>query len=177
MANIYSTNKNYQMSNFYFNLSFFLNNKFLPNKILLAENFYNQKNFELAKKAYESIKSIGKIYSWYASIHLAIILENAVDKKAATSYLVKEFRKIKSPNFENYYELANFFKDNKNYKKSIKYYSLALKNIEKDHQFGVTLEAGHVILPGSCTKAFDVNPGDQVIAEYDGLGKIGVGFS
>ena len=47
----------------------------------------------------------------------------------------------------------------------------------KVHQFGVTLEAGHVILPGSCTKAFDVNPGDQVVAEYDGLGKIDVGFS
>ena len=133
MANIYSTNKNYQLSNFYFNLSFFLNNKFLPNKILLAENFYNQKKFELAKEVYESIKPFGQIYSWYASIHLAIILENSVDTKKATSYLVKQFRKIKNPNFEHYYELANFFKDNKNYKKSVKYYSLALENIEKEH--------------------------------------------
>ena len=47
----------------------------------------------------------------------------------------------------------------------------------KVHQFGVTLEAGHVILPGSCTKAFDVLPGDHIIATYDGLGKIEVGFS
>ena len=133
MANIYSTNKNYQLSNFYLNLSFLFNNKFLPNKILQAENFYYQKKLELARKAYESIKSIGQIYSWYASIHLAIILENAVDEKASISYLVKEFKKIKNPNFENYYELANFFKDNKSYKKSIKYYSLALKNIEKEH--------------------------------------------
>ncbi len=133
MANIYSANKDYQLSNFYFNLSFFLNNKFLPNKILLAENFYNQKKFELAKNAYESVKPIGQIYSWYASIQLAIILENAVDTKKATSYLVKQFRKIKNPNFEHYYELANFFKDNKNYKKSVKYYSLALENIEKKH--------------------------------------------
>ena len=48
--------------------------------------------------------------------------------------MVKEFKKIKKPNFENYYELANFFKDSKKYNKSIKYYSLALENIEKDHK-------------------------------------------
>jgi len=47
----------------------------------------------------------------------------------------------------------------------------------KVHQFGVTLKEGHVILPGSCTKAFDVQPGDQVCAHYDGLGKIEIGFS
>jgi len=47
----------------------------------------------------------------------------------------------------------------------------------KVHQFGVTLEAGHIILPGSCTKAFDVLPGDHIVAAYDGLGKIEVGFS
>ena len=110
MANIYSSNENYQLSNFYLNLSFFFNNKFLPNKILLAENFHNQKRFELARKTYELVKPIGQVYSWYASIHLAIILENVVDEKSATSYLIKQFRKISNPNFENYYELANFFK-------------------------------------------------------------------
>ena len=36
-------------------------------------------------------------------------------------------------NFEHHYELANFYKDNEFYEKSIKYYSLALKGIEKDH--------------------------------------------
>ncbi len=133
MANIYSANENYNLSNFYLNLSLFFNNKFLPNKILLAENFFYLKKFELAKKNYESIKPVGKIYSWYAAINLAIILENIEGEEYATSYLTKQFKKISKPNFENYYELANFFKDNKNYEKSIKYYSLALKKIEKNH--------------------------------------------
>ena len=133
MANIYSANENYNLSNFYLNLSFFFNNKFLPNKILLAENFFYLKKIELAKKNYESIKPVGKIYSWYAAINLAIILENIEGEEYATSYLTKQFKKISKPNFENYYELANFFKDNKNYEKSIKYYSLALKKIEKNH--------------------------------------------
>ena len=38
-----------------------------------------------------------------------------------------------NPNFEHYYELANFYKDEEYYKKSIKYYSLVLKKIKKDH--------------------------------------------
>ena len=37
------------------------------------------------------------------------------------------------PNFENYAELANFYKENEYYKESIKYYSLALKVISQDH--------------------------------------------
>ena len=35
--------------------------------------------------------------------------------------------------FFHYYELANFYKDNEYFKDSIKYYSLALKNINLDH--------------------------------------------
>ena len=38
-----------------------------------------------------------------------------------------------NPNFEHYYELANFYKDNEYYEESIKYYSLALDEIEKNH--------------------------------------------
>ena len=45
----------------------------------------------------------------------------------------KEFNLLSNPNFVHYYELANFYKDNEYYEKSIKYYSLALKGIEKNH--------------------------------------------
>ena len=34
------------------------------------------------------------------------------------------------------------------------------------HPFGVTLDAGHVILPGSCTRAVPVTAGDVVLAEF-----------
>ncbi|MFG3140471.1 2-keto-4-pentenoate hydratase [Streptomyces sp. NPDC048211] len=42
--------------------------------------------------------------------------------------------------------------------------------------FGVRLEAGHVILPGSCTKAVDVRPGESYRADFEGLGSVSVGF-
>jgi len=42
--------------------------------------------------------------------------------------------------------------------------------------FGVRLEAGHVILPGSCTRAIDVRPGDAFRAEFAGLGAVSLSF-
>jgi 2-keto-4-pentenoate hydratase len=43
--------------------------------------------------------------------------------------------------------------------------------------FGVRLEAGHVILPGSCTRAIDVRPGDDFHAEFEGLGTVSLSFA
>ena len=46
----------------------------------------------------------------------------------------------------------------------------------KVHEFGVRLEPGHVILPGSCTRAVDVAAGDVITAEFAGLGSVTVSF-
>jgi 2-keto-4-pentenoate hydratase len=43
--------------------------------------------------------------------------------------------------------------------------------------FGVTLEAGHVILPGSVHRAVDVRPGDDFEAVMDGLGSVQLSFT
>ncbi|HZT65130.1 MAG TPA: 2-keto-4-pentenoate hydratase [Acidimicrobiales bacterium] len=43
--------------------------------------------------------------------------------------------------------------------------------------FGVTLEAGHVIMPGSCTRMIPVSAGDTVRAEFDRLGHVAVAFA
>ena len=133
IANLYSSENNYQLSNFYMKISLFLNNKFLMNKALLAENYYYQKKNELSKNIYQSLKSIGQAYSWYASKRIAEILLDVKGKEYSISSLEDEFNLLSNPNFEDYYELANFYKDNEYYEKSIKYYSLALRKIKKDH--------------------------------------------
>lgn len=43
-------------------------------------------------------------------------------------------------------------------------------------RFGVGFEPGHVILPGSITRAIEVVPGDVVEAEFDRLGAVSVRF-
>lgn len=42
---------------------------------------------------------------------------------------------------------------------------------------GVTLEAGHVVLPGSVTAAIPVYPGDTISATFDRIGTVSLSFS
>lgn len=44
-------------------------------------------------------------------------------------------------------------------------------------EHGQRLEAGHFVIPGSCTKAVDVAAGDSVEARFAGLGSVSVVFS
>jgi 2-keto-4-pentenoate hydratase len=43
-------------------------------------------------------------------------------------------------------------------------------------RFGVRLQAGHLVLPGSCTRAIDARAGDAFRAEFDGLGSVHLAF-
>jgi 2-keto-4-pentenoate hydratase len=43
--------------------------------------------------------------------------------------------------------------------------------------FGVKLEAGHLIIPGSCTRAIDARPGTAFRAEFAGLGTVTAEFN
>ena len=133
LANLYSSEGDYEVSNFYLKISFILNNNFLSNKALLAENFYYQKKYEESKKIYFSLKKIGPIYSWHASKNIASILLDEKGKEDSINSLKKDFKLLRNPNFEHFYELANFYKDNQYHEESIKYYSLALKKIKKKH--------------------------------------------
>ena len=133
IANLYSSQNNYQLSNFYLKISLFLNEKFLPNKALLAENLYYLKNVEKSKDVFNSLRSIGSVFSWHASKNIASILVKTKGKKYSAKKLKKDFDSLSEPSFEHYYELANFYKENKYLEESIKYYSLALENIEKNH--------------------------------------------
>ena len=133
IANLYSSEEEYRLSNFYLKISLHLNNKFLSNNALLAENLYFQNKKKESKEIYKSIKSIGIIYSWHASKNIATILQDEKGKKSSINSIQKDFNLLPNPNFEHYYELANFYKENEYYEESIKYYSLALKKINENH--------------------------------------------
>jgi 2-keto-4-pentenoate hydratase len=47
---------------------------------------------------------------------------------------------------------------------------------DKVASFGVTLEAGHVILPGSVHRAIDARPGDEFVAEFQDFGSVQLSF-
>jgi tetratricopeptide (TPR) repeat protein len=133
IANLYSSEGDFQLSNFYLKISLFLNGNFLTNKTLLAENFYYQNKNKLSKTIYKSLKSIGPVYSWHSSRNIARILIDEKGKKFAIQNLKKSFKLIKNPDYEHYYDLAGFLKDNKNYKEAIKNYSISLSYLKKTH--------------------------------------------
>ncbi|CRK59601.1 2-keto-4-pentenoate hydratase [Alloactinosynnema sp. L-07] len=43
--------------------------------------------------------------------------------------------------------------------------------------FGVRLRAGHVVLPGACTRAIDARPGDVFVGEFSELGQVSLSFA
>jgi 2-keto-4-pentenoate hydratase len=44
-------------------------------------------------------------------------------------------------------------------------------------ELGITLDAGHVVMPGACTRAVDVVAGDVIRGEFDQLGSVSVAFA
>ncbi len=46
----------------------------------------------------------------------------------------------------------------------------------KVESFGVRLKKGDIVLPGSCTRAFDVHAGDKFVADFAGLGAVRLSF-
>ena len=93
-------------NDFYLKISHFLNKDFLTNKALLAENLYYQKKLTSSKKIYNSLKSIGPTYSWYASKSIASILIKEKGIEESVKFIEKEFTSVSDPNFEHYYELS-----------------------------------------------------------------------
>ena len=42
--------------------------------------------------------------------------------------------------------------------------------------FGVRLKAGDIVLPGSCTQCDRCTPGDEFVADFEGLGAVHLSF-
>ena len=57
------------------------------------------------------------------------IIELQRNKKEALNYLVAKFWTFKEPNKKFLFDIANFYKNAKEYKKSIEYYSMVLKKL------------------------------------------------
>ena len=133
IANALSVQGNYELSNFYVNLSRYLNPGFSSYSSLLAENFSILKKYEKSKKLYKKLSNAGTIYKWHADKQIAFILDDQNKEKEAISFLTESYKSIQ-PNVYQTFDFANFLKDRKEYKKSIELYSGILSKINKNHQ-------------------------------------------
>ena len=64
ISNLYSSQEDYDMSNFYLNISNYLNPKFKFNLSLAAENYYLMNKDAKAKKVLKKFNDKDGIYYW-----------------------------------------------------------------------------------------------------------------
>ena len=132
ISNLYSSQDNFERSNFFLYLSNFLNSKFIYNFSLVFENYYYDKDYENAKKVLKYFKKEDDLYYWNRKKKEAEIMLIQKNKKESLKFIVSEFNKIKEPNNKMIFDLANFYKRSKDYKTAIKYYSKVIENFSEN---------------------------------------------
>jgi tetratricopeptide (TPR) repeat protein len=132
-ANALSSQSIYTFSNFYLNLSKYLNKNFHSFDTLLAENFYKTNNFRKAKEIYNKVGKKGKIFLWYTAKQNAKILLKEEKSEQALKILARAYDKLSEKNVYQKFDYAKFLKNNDQFEDSIKFYTEIIQKIKKDH--------------------------------------------
>ena len=132
ISNLYSAQDNYEMSNFYLNLSNFLNPRFVFNLSLVAENHYFNKDYEKAKKVLKKFKKDDDFYYWFRLKKEAQIISAQRNNQESLNFIKFNFDKIENPNEKILFDVANFYKKAKNYEEAISYYSKIIENLDNN---------------------------------------------
>ncbi len=144
-ANALSAQSIYPLSNFYLNLSKYLNEDFHSYDTLLAENYYKSENFESAKKIYKKLNKRGKAYRWYSSKQLAKILIKEKKKNEALKLVSGAYNDLVDKDIYEIFDYAEFLKNNEKFKDSIPLYSKIIEEVEKNHPLYVEATEGRGI--------------------------------
>ena len=176
ISNLYSSQDDIKKSNFYLNLSNYLNPKFILNSTLIAENFYFNKEYEKAKKVLKKIDKKYEFYYWFRIKKEAqiIIKEDGYDK--GIKFISSKFNKINEPNAKMVFDIANFYKNSKNYEEAIRYYTSLISLFENDSEIKSDIlyrRGGSYERLGQYEKAdkdlinsLKINPDDAYVLNY-----------
>ncbi len=130
IANVYSSENEIEKSNFYLNISNFLNPKFNFNLSLFVENYYNSENYRKSEEVLNNFDKNDDLYHWYKiKIKRQIILEESGEEEAY-NFINLKFKQIKKPSIKILYDMANIMKSFKKHEIAIKYYDEVLSKIE-----------------------------------------------
>ena len=130
ISNLYSTEDEIEKSNFYFNLSNYLNPKFKFNLALLAENYLQKEEFTKSKKVLKNFNKKNEIYYWYRVKKIAQIIGKEKNKEKSFNYIKTKFNEIEKPSLKIIYEMGNIVKGFEKYDLSIKYYTEILSKLD-----------------------------------------------
>ena len=132
ISNLYSTQEDLIKSNFYLYLSNYLNPKFYYNLSLIAENQYLNREFDDVKKILRKFRTEDDFYYWYSLKKEAQIISKEINQKESLKFIEFNFKKIKKPNEKILFDIANFYRNAKEYEQAIKYYTIVLGIVRDD---------------------------------------------
>ena len=176
VANLYSSQDDYEKSNFYLNIANYLNPKFTFNLSLLAENYYLNKDYANTQKTLEIFDKNDEFYYWFSLKKEAQIISKNFDEDASLNFINLKFEGIDSPNEKMIFDIANFNKNAKRYSEAIKYYDQILLNIDKNSELYAEIlyrRGGSYERSGDYKKAdkdllksLEINPDDAYVLNY-----------
>ena len=132
-ANALSSQSIYPLSNFYLNLSKYLNKNFHAFDTLLAENYYKIDDFNSSKKIYRKLINRGSAFKWYSNKQISRILIQEEKKEISINLLKKSFDELPVKGVYETFDYAEFLKNNELFENSIKYYTEILSKIDNRH--------------------------------------------
>ena len=132
VSNLYSSQDDFVKSNFYLNLSYYLNPKFYFNLSLIAENQFLNQEYDKVKKTLKKFQKQDSFYYWYKLKKEAQIISKETNQKESLNYLKANFEKIKKPNEKILFDIANFYRNAKDYDQAISYYTKVLNIVGDD---------------------------------------------
>ncbi len=130
ISNLYSSEKEIEKSNFYFNLSNYLNPKFKFNLVLLADNYFYNDELEKTKKVLVNFNKKNEFFYWYKIKRNAQIIDKEKSEEESFKYIFSKFKDIENPSLKLIYEMGNVAKGFKKYDLSIEYYSKVLSKLD-----------------------------------------------
>ncbi len=176
VSNLYSSQDNYQKSNFYLNISNYLNPKFKFNLSLLAENYYLNQNYTKTLEILESFNKEDDFYYWFKLKKEAQIISKIQNKDKSLDFINLNFKNIKNPSIKIIFDIANFNKNAKKYKEAIKYYNQIISKIEINSQLYAEIlyrRGGSYERLGDYNssdkdllKSLEINPDDAYVLNY-----------
>ena len=105
-----SSQSYFKSSNFYLNLSKYLNENFLSFDSLLAENFYKIDDLERAKEIYQKLINYGDAFKWFSNKQIARILiqENKIEE--SLELFTKTYNGLSLKGIYETFDYAEFLK-------------------------------------------------------------------
>ena len=176
IANLYSSQNDFEKSNFYINISNFLNPKFKFNLSLLAENSYKNNNYQKTENILNNFNENDDIYYWYKIKKKASIISNELGTQESLNFINSKFKKIKNPSLKILFDMANITKGLEEYETSIVYYNKVLSKISLNSESRAEI----LYRRGSCYErlkqfeksdkdllnSLEINPNDAYVLNY-----------